>query len=75
MKWLDKLRIFVRTGYRLDDDNYKEEATIRYKDIYIQVLKGDHGYSLGWSDNLSPHTSVRELWVAKPPEPVEGKQV
>lgn len=61
-KWFFKLR----TGYPIEEDNYIEDGWIRYKDIYISILKGDHGYSVSWQDYPPAHFPVREILIAAP---------
>lgn len=75
MSWLQKL-MFRAQGIKVDDDNYREVAVIRYEDIYIQVLKGDSGYNVAWSSEMPPTTPVRDMLVAtSPTKPVPGRGV
>lgn len=69
-----KLGFLLGSGsvLKVDDDNYIEDGWIRYKDIYIQVLKGDHGYSISWQEDVPAEYPIRNMLIATPPLDSEG---
>lgn len=72
--WFKRWYMALSHGAILSDDNWVEDGWIIYKDIYIQVLKGDDGYSVAWTKNLPSHYPIRDMHKLsknRPPKPLK----
>ena len=64
------MNILQRIFFRLKTGNDivyagNEDGWIRYKDIFIQVLKTDDGkYDLAWSEDAPNHIRIDEMHIA-----------